>query len=105
MAEKFATENNGTIFLNAIVESWNNCQLVVYTENSLGEHTTFHGIRSVCSNVIINENSLNFENCNNADYPPIIFTSYYDPKSESHQLVLIDRIKRILVQVSDRRFA
>jgi len=73
MSQQFFAENGGLVSLKAIIESWNDCQLRVYSENSLGEHTPFNGIRSVCENMTVNENSLNFENCNNADYPPIMF--------------------------------
>lgn len=70
--QQFPVENDGIVSLVAIVESWNDCQLRVYTENSLGEHTEFNGIRSTCQNVSVKENSLNFEDCNNADYPAIL---------------------------------
>jgi len=74
MTQQFTTENGGIVNLKAVVESWHDCTLRVYTENSLGEHTLFNGIRSICENITVDENSLNFENCNNADYPPIMFT-------------------------------
>ncbi len=72
--QQFLTEKGGIVSVRAVVESWNDCQLRVYTENSLGEHTQFHGIHSTCENVSINEDLLNFENCNNADYPPILLS-------------------------------
>jgi len=74
MTQQFTTENGDTISLTAVVESWYNCTIRVYTENSRGEHSPFNGIRSICENIIINENSMNFEKCNNVDYPPIMFT-------------------------------
>jgi hypothetical protein len=85
MTQQFTTENGGIVNLKAIVESWYDCTLRVYTENSLGEHAPFNGIRSICENMIVDENSLNFENCNNADYPPIMFT-LQDSKLDSKTL-------------------
>jgi len=92
MTQQFTTKNGGTVYLEAVVESWYDCTLRVYTENSLGEHTPFNGIRSICKDVTINENSLNFENCNNADYPPITFI-LQDSKSESETLGLTSILK------------
>ena len=66
-------DGNGIVSVTAAVEG-SDCRLTVHTENSLGEHTPFHGIRSVCDGISVRDNTLNFEGCNNAEYPPIYLT-------------------------------
>ena len=72
ITQQFPADDGGMVSLVAVIESWNDCQLRVYTENSLGAHTLFHGVRSICEKISIGEDSLNFENCNNANYPSIL---------------------------------
>jgi hypothetical protein len=71
MTQSFSETNGGTVSVVAVVESWNDCHLTIYTENSLGEHTPYNGIRSTCKEMTVEEDALLFEGCNNADYPPI----------------------------------
>ena len=74
MTQQFTSkEDNGNVLLVATVESWNDCKIIVHTENSRGGHSQFNGIVSSCDDISVNEDSLIFERCNNADYPPIIF--------------------------------
>ena len=75
LTQSFPGENGGTVFVTAVVESWNDCRLTVYTENSLGEHAPYNSIRSTCNDVAVSDNMLLFEECNNAEYPPISLAS------------------------------
>ncbi|MCV0372340.1 MAG: DUF4362 domain-containing protein [Nitrosarchaeum sp.] len=75
LAQRFPDNSGGTVSVVAVVESWNDCRLRVYTENSLGEHTPYNGIRSICNIAKVDGHSLLFEECNNAEYPPISLTS------------------------------
>lgn len=73
MTQRFQEESGGIVSVKAVVESWNDCRLVVYTENSLGEHTPFNGIRSTCENLHVTDYSISLDECDNAKYPPILF--------------------------------
>jgi len=74
LAQKFPEKSGGIVSVVASVESWNKCRLVVYTENSLGEDTPYNGIRSICNAAKVDGHHLLFEECNNAEYPPISLT-------------------------------
>ena len=86
MTQQFASKkDNGNVLLVATVESWNDCKITVHTENSRGGHSQFNSIVSSCDDISVNEDSLIFENCNNADYPPMVFLSETDPKQGNQE--------------------
>ena len=68
-------ERNGMVSVTAVVTSWNDCMLEVHTDNSAGEHTPYNGIRSICNIILVKDNTLLFDECNNANYPPISLTA------------------------------
>jgi len=85
LAQRFPENSGGTVSVVAVVESWNDCRLAVYPENSLSAHTPYNGIRSMCDDVRVDEYSLFFEGCNNAEYPPISLT-HQNPRKCNNSL-------------------
>ncbi len=68
----FPTGEGDGIFVNGVVESWNDCSLRVYTDHTQDTYKSHSdGTRSICDGIMINDESISFENCNNADIPPL----------------------------------
>ena len=66
------------ILITGVVESWYECSLRVYTDHTQDRYKGHSdGTRSICDGIIINDESIIFENCNNADIPPIRFDKQY----------------------------
>lgn len=66
------------IFVTGVVESWNDCKLRVYTDHSQDRYKgDTYEIRSICDLIILDGESITFQNCNNEDIPPLRFDKQY----------------------------
>ncbi len=59
--------------ITGVVESWHDCSLRVYTNITENRQQRHSETRSICDGMSINDESIIFENCNNANLPPIRF--------------------------------
>lgn len=74
----YPTGEGDGILVTGVVESWYDCSLRVYTDHTQDRYRgDYHGSRSICEGLSITEESLIFENCNNADIPPLRFDKQY----------------------------
>ncbi|MBM2820062.1 MAG: hypothetical protein HW410_1744 [Nitrosarchaeum sp.] len=74
----YPTGEGDGIFVTGIVESWNDCNLRVYTDHTQDRYkANSSGTRSICDGVMINDESITFENCNNEEIPPLFFDQQY----------------------------
>jgi len=74
----FPTGEGDGIFVTGIVESWNDCNLRAFTDHTQDRYKgNSNGIRSICDGIILDEESITFENCNNEDIPPLRFDKQY----------------------------
>jgi len=74
----FPTGEGDGIFVTGVVESWNDCNLRVYTDYTQDRYKgDSDGTRSICEGIMINDGSISFENCNNEDIPPLRFDQQF----------------------------
>jgi hypothetical protein len=74
----FPTGEGDGILVTGIVESWNDCILRVYTDHTQDRYKgDSSGTRSICDSMMINDESIIFENCNNEEIPPLRFDQQY----------------------------
>lgn len=74
----FPTGEGDGILVTSIVESWNDCNLRVYTDHTQDRYKgDSSGTRSICDGMMINDEFISFENCNNEEIPPLRFDQQY----------------------------
>lgn len=74
----FPTGEGDGIIVTGIVESWNDCNLRVYTDRTQDRYKRdSSGTRSICDGIMIDDESISFENCNNEEIPPLRFDQQY----------------------------
>lgn len=74
----YPTGEGDGILVIGIVESWNDCNLRVYTDHTQDRYkSNSSGTRSICDGITINDESVVFENCNNEEIPPLRFDQQY----------------------------
>lgn len=74
----FPTGEGDGILVTGIVESWNDCSLRVYTDHTQDRYKgDSSGTRSICDDMMINDESISFENCSNVEIPPLRFDQQY----------------------------
>ena len=74
----YPTGEGDGILVTGIVESWNDCNLRVYADHTQDRYkSNSSGTRSICDGMMINDESISFENCNNEEIPPLRFDQQY----------------------------
>lgn len=74
----YPTSEGDGILVTGIVESWNDCNLRVYTDHTQDRYRgDSAGTRSICDGMTINNESISFENCNDEEIPPLRFDQQY----------------------------
>jgi hypothetical protein len=74
----YPTAEGDGIFVTGVVESWYDCNLRVYTDHTQDRYKGHSdGTRSICDGIVLDDESIIFENCNNEDIPPLRFDQQF----------------------------